>query len=91
MTHEGKTILESMENYEKLELAREGCHNPFVDTMKYFVYLFLHKMEAKRRCILLHGLANSGKTTLLNFFKEIFDAYDERTTGQRFGIQMKTR
>ncbi len=64
----------------------DGKCNPFVDTLKSVTSLLIQERETKRRCILFHGNANSGKTSLLNILREIFGAYDERATGQRFGL-----
>ena len=67
-----------------------GKFNPFIDTLKSVVHLLIQEREKKRRCILLHGNANSGKTTFLKILGEIFKAYDERATGQRFGLQIRS-
>ena len=62
--------------------SNKGGYNPFADVCISAVQLFIQKREHKRRCIMLHGVANSGKSTLLGIFKDIFYAYDERSTGQ---------
>ena len=87
--HPGRAIFEMMKERQVFEAhSNDGSYNPFADTCVSAVQLFIQKREAKRRCIMLHGVANSGKSTFLNIFKEIFQAYDERSTGQRFGVQL---
>ena len=49
----------------------------------------LVEFQAKRKCVIFHGIAESGKSKLAEFMKNIFDAhwkhaprgnFDERTT-----------
>ena len=58
--------------------------NVYRDIFYYIVYLFLKMSEKKRRCLCLHGVANSGKTTIAKFLKKIFTSHDYRTTHSVF-------
>ena len=56
----------------------------YYDIFYYIVYLFLKESEKKKRCLCLHGAANTGKSTIAKFLKEIFSCHDYRTTNSVF-------
>ena len=67
--HPGEAVFKLMKLRQESEArSNNGGYNPFADVCVSAVQLFIQKREKKRRCIFLHGNANSGKSTLLNIF-----------------------
>ena len=56
----------------------------YYDICYWIIYLFLKASEQKKRCLLLHGAPNSGKTTIAKYLAEIFISYDYRQTNSSF-------
>ena len=65
--------------------------NIYYDIFYYIVYLYLKMKETKRRCLCLHGVANSGKTTIAEFLKLIFSSHDYRTTNAAFQEELSLK
>ena len=50
----------------------------YYQILRAIAYLFLLRSEKKKRCILLYGVTNSGKSTISKYLSEIFTSYDMR-------------
>ena len=60
--------------------------------LEEFTNLFLlENTFGKRRTILCYGAPNSGKSKLVNAFKEIFQAFEYRSSASKFALAMKQR
>ena len=66
--------------------------NPYREVLEEFTKLFLlEQHHGKRRTILCYGAPNSGKSKFINAFKEIFQAFEYRSTASKFALAMKQR
>ena len=65
--HPGLNALVKFQKIQALEaLKHKGKQNPYCATLRSIVDLFLLNREKKRHCIVLFGLANSGKSSILD-------------------------
>ena len=72
--------------------AGAGEYNPYREVIEDFSNLFvLERHNGKRRAIFCYGVANSGKSKLMDAFEEVFSAFRYRQSASNFALEMRHR
>ena len=75
---ETNTLEESL-NIDKVKEILKGCTSKYYDICKNIVEtLILGRSDKKSRCVIMTGVADSGKSTLAKYVGQIFDSYGFR-------------
>ena len=53
-------------------------HDIYYQIFRAIVYYYLQRSETKKKCIMLYGAPNSGKSTISDYLEAIFDTYHMR-------------
>ena len=77
---DGEHSIEDAVNKEFVISKLGGIHSPYYDILKNIAEtLILGDKEKKKRCLIFHGVHNTGKTTIANYINGIFDCKHYRT------------